>query len=120
MKPKRRVRQQPEESRALLLDATERLMVAEGYAAVNTRRVAAMVGVTAPLVHYYFATTEALLVAAYLRAAARADAREQQALASERPLHALWKFYSDSRKMALGQEFMALANHRKKIRAKIA
>jgi AcrR family transcriptional regulator len=120
MKSKRRTRQQPAVSRGLLLDATEKLMVAEGYAAVNTRRVASMVGVTAPLVHYYFETTERLLVAAYRRAVERADARCQQALASDRPLHALWSFYSDSGRMALGVEFMAMANHRKVIRVEIA
>jgi TetR/AcrR family transcriptional regulator of autoinduction and epiphytic fitness len=106
-------------SRARLLDATERLMVLEGYASVTTRRVASMVGLTAALVHYYYPTTEDLLVATYKRAVERHDERVRQALESERPLHALWSFYSDPKRMALGVEFMAMANHRKVIRAEI-
>ena len=106
-------------SRGLILDATERIMVLEGYAAVTTRRVASIVGQTAALVHYYYPTTEDLLVATYRRAVERHDERVRQALGSDRPLHALWNFYSDQKRMALGVEFMAMANHRKVIRAEI-
>lgn len=94
-------------------------MVSEGYAAVTTRRVASLIGLTAALVHYYYATTEDLLVATYRRAAERHDERVRQALAAEQPLHALWDYFSDQNRMALGVEFMALANHRKVIRAEI-
>ena len=38
-------------------------MIDEGYAAVSTRRVAAKAGLTPPLVHYYFPTTDDLLLA---------------------------------------------------------
>ena len=106
-------------SRKLILDATERLMVSEGYASVTTRRVASMIGLTAALVHYYFPTTEDLLVAAYRRAVERHDERVRLALEADRPLQALWKFYSDANRMALGVEFMAMANHRKIIRTEI-
>jgi AcrR family transcriptional regulator len=115
----KRIRQQSAVSRALLLDATERLMVLEGYASVTTRRVASMVGLTGALVHYYYPTTEDLLVATYRRAVERHDERVRQALGSDRPLHALWSFYSDPNRMSLGVEFMAMANHRKIIRAEI-
>ena len=66
MKVKRRVRHEPAVTRGVLLDATERLMVLEGYAAVTTRRVAGEVGLTAALVHYYFPKTDDLLLAACL------------------------------------------------------
>ena len=49
LKAKPRNRQEPSISRALILDATEQLMVSEGYAAVTTRRVASLVGLTAAL-----------------------------------------------------------------------
>ena len=94
-------------------------MVLEGYAAVTTRRVASRVGLTAALVHYYFPTTEDLLLAAYRRAAERYQQRIREALASRHPLHALWNVFTDRRHMALGVEFMALANHRKIIRKEI-
>jgi AcrR family transcriptional regulator len=120
MRNKTRVRQESAVSRALILDATERLMVSEGYASVTTRRVASMIGLTAALVHYYFATTDDLLVATYRRAVERYDERIRHALDSDRPLRALWNFYSDDpNRMALGVEFMAMANHRKVIRAEI-
>jgi AcrR family transcriptional regulator len=120
LRSKRRVRQEPSVTKALLLDATERLMVLEGYAAVTTRRVASKVGLTAALVHYYFPTTDDLLLAAYRRAAERYDERIRGALASRHPLHALWNVFTDRSHMALGVEFMALANHRKVVRSEIA
>lgn len=119
LKPKRRVRQEPAVTRALLLDATERLMILEGYAAVTTRRVASRVGLTAALVHYYYPTTDDLLLAAYRRSVERYDQRIREALASHRPLHALWNILTDPSHMALGVEFMALANHRKIVRREI-
>ena len=118
-KGKPRIRQESAVSRGFILDATERIMVSEGYAAVTTRRVASLIGLTAALVHYYYPTTEDLLVATYRRAVERHDERVRRALASDRPLHALWSFYSDQTRMALGVEFMAMANHRKVIRAEI-
>ena len=119
LRSKRRVRQEPAVTRALLLDATERLMVLEGYAAVTTRRVASKVGLTGALVHYYYPTTDDLLLAAYRRSVERFDQRIREAAASHRPLHALWNILTDSSHMALGVEFMALANHRKIVRMEI-
>lgn len=94
-------------------------MVLEGYAAVTTRRVASKVGLTAALVHYYYPTTDDLLIAAYRRSAERYDHRLREALASKRPLHAIWNTLTDPSQMALGAEFMALANHRKMVRKEI-
>ncbi len=94
-------------------------MVAEGYAAVTTRRVAGMVGLTPALVHYHYETTEDLLIATYRRAIGRHDQSVRDALARDRPLHALWSLVSDPSRMALGVEFMAMANHRKLIRTEI-
>jgi hypothetical protein len=46
--------------------------------------------------------------------------RQARALASAQPLWALWEFSRDPRGTALTMEFIALANHRKEIRAEIA
>jgi AcrR family transcriptional regulator len=116
LKRKAGVRLAPEVTRGHLLDATEQLMITEGYAAVTTRRVGAAVGLTAALVHYYFPTTDDLLLATYRRAGERRDVVVREALASERPLRALWDHFTNATYMALGVEFMALANHRKAIR----
>lgn len=94
-------------------------MLAEGYAAVSTRRVAKKVGPTPALVHYYFPTTDDLLVAVYRRAVERTQERFSEAVSSKRPLRALWALSTDPACTALAMEFMALANHRKIIRTEI-
>ncbi len=52
-------------TRLALLDAAERLLLAEGYAAVTSRRVAAAAGLKHQLVHYYFRTMDDLLLEVY-------------------------------------------------------
>ena len=115
-----RRRLDPEQSRAMILDATERLMRREGYAAVTTRRVAAEAGLKPPLVHYYFPTTEDLILAFYRRSADQTHQRLLEALTSDRPLRALWELNVDPERTALAAEFIALANHRKALGAEIA
>src|SRR5436190_442955 len=65
----RRPRAATEEKRRRILDATEEIMLKEGYAAVSSRSVATAVGIQAPLVHYYFATLDDLFVAVLQRLA---------------------------------------------------
>lgn len=105
---------------ALILDATENIMVAEGYASVSTRRVAAKAGIKPALVQYYFPTMDDLWLAVYRRGAECILERQAQALSSSHPLRALWALSTEPGRAALGIEFMALANHRKAIRAEIA
>ena len=45
---------------------------------------------------------------------------QQQALQSPQPLWALWRFGTDPAFTRISMEFMALANHRKEMRAEIA
>jgi AcrR family transcriptional regulator len=116
----RRVGAENSATRALILDTTEKLMVDEGYAAVTTRRVAAEAGLKAPLIHYYFPTTDDLFVAVYRRAAEQVFLRLDTALTTEQPLRALWEFVSDPSRTTLAVELMALANHRKIIRHELA
>src|SRR4029453_19429787 len=82
----RRPRKATEEKRARLLDATEEIMLKEGYAAVSSRSVATAVGINAPLVHYYFPTLDDLFVAVLRRRAGRNVMRMAEALASPEPL----------------------------------
>lgn len=101
------------DARTALLDAVERLMLSEGYAAVTSRRVAAEAGVNPGLVYYYFGPMDNLFVEVFRRSAARMLARQAEALASEQPLWALWDLISDQTNTALNLEFLALGNHRK-------
>jgi AcrR family transcriptional regulator len=95
-------------------------MLEEGYAAVTSRRVAAHAGLKPQLVHYYFRTMDDLFLAAYRRRAAQGLERLSQVIVSPQPLWALWDLSRDPRGTALTMEFVALANHRKAIRAEIA
>lgn len=94
-------------------------MVEGGYAAVTSRRVASTAGVKPQLVHYYFRTMDDLFLALFRRGAELNLARQAEAMASPRPLHALWRFSCDPAGTSLTFEFTALANHRKAIRAEI-
>lgn len=107
-------------NRNLILDMTERLMLEEGYAAVSTRRVAKDAGLKAPLVHYYFKTTDDLFLEVYHRAVTKELEKLDGATSSEDALRVIWDSYRNSERTALAVEFMALANHRKSIGAEIA
>jgi AcrR family transcriptional regulator len=106
-------------ARTALLDAAERIMLEEGYAAVTSRRVAAEAGVNPGLVYYYFGPMDTLLIEAFRRRAGRMVERQAEALASEQPLWALWDLIRDQTNTALNLEFLALGNHRKAIRSEL-
>lgn len=110
---------QEPDARTALLDATERLMLSEGYAAVTSRRVAAEAGVNPGLVYYYFGPMDELFLEVFRRSAARSLDRQAEALASEQPLWALWDLIRDQTKTALNVEFLALGNHRKVVMAEM-
>jgi AcrR family transcriptional regulator len=120
MATQRRLGAESSRTRAQLIEATELLMQEEGYVAVSARRVAARAGLKPQLVHYYFRTMDELLLAVFDRFAERFLDRQTQALASPRPLTALWELYTDSSVMVIVVEFFALANHRAAVRDKIA
>lgn len=106
-------------ARQRLIEATAKIMREEGYAAATSRRVAAEAGVKQALVYYYFPTMDDLYVEV-LRAGAEASLeRMREALTADEPLHTLWTMNSDLRLTVLNTEFMALANHRKAIRAEL-
>jgi AcrR family transcriptional regulator len=115
----RRPRPATEEKRKRILDATEEIMLKEGYAAVRSRRVANAAGIQAPLVHYYFPTIDDLFVAVLRRRAERNVARMAEALASPEPLRAWWKLASDPRGTAMFVELLAAANHRPALKAEV-
>lgn len=118
--PTRRIGAPDSQSRTRLLDAAERLLLDEGYAAVTSRRVAAEAGLKPQLVHYYFRTMDDLFAETFRR---RADAnleRFERAVAADGSLRNLWRLSADPRGAAFTTEFVALANHRKAIRAEIA
>ena len=107
-------------TRRMLLDATVAVMLEDGYAGATSRRVAARAGVKPALVHYYFPNMDELYLAVFREGAQANLDRQAEALESAQPLRAMWEEASEPRGARLLLEFMALANHRKAIRAEIA
>ncbi|OBK21903.1 TetR family transcriptional regulator [Mycobacterium asiaticum] len=116
----RRIGAPDAKNRGLLLDAAEKLMLEEGYAAVTSRRLANKAGLKPQLVHYYFRTMEELFLAVFRRRAEEGLQAQARILQSPQPLWALWRFGTDPGFTRISMEFMALANHRKEMRAEIA
>ncbi|MFT4056247.1 MAG: TetR/AcrR family transcriptional regulator [Novosphingobium sp.] len=112
----RRIGAETSATRAVIVEATNQLIRDEGYASVSTRRVAARARLKPSLVHYYFPTTDDLLVEVSRQGAAQSDRMIEEALASDDPLRALWGFFIDTSRVAMALEFMALANHRPAVR----
>jgi AcrR family transcriptional regulator len=120
MTASRRPKARDSNTRDMLVDATIRVMVEDGYAAATSRRVANEAGVKPALVHYYFPTMDELYLDVFRRGATAYLERQTRALASDRPLHAFWDTLIEPKDTRLLLEFMGLANHRKEIGAEIA
>jgi AcrR family transcriptional regulator len=103
-----------------LLDATERVLREQGYAAATSRRIATEAGVKQQLVYYYFRTMDELLLATFKRRTARARARLAQDAAEDRPIQAIWNNLTTIIDGKLTFEFIALANHHKGIYDEVA
>jgi AcrR family transcriptional regulator len=116
----RRIGAPDDKNRALLLVAAEHVMLEEGYAAVSSRRIAKQAGLKPPLVYYYFRTMDDLFLELFRRRATEGLERQAELLKSPQPLRALWEFSIAAEGTAFTMEFIALANHRKVIRAEIA
>ena len=116
MATRRRLGTESSATRAALLDAVEAVMREDGYGALTARRVAERADLKHQLVYYYFQTLDDLLVATYERHIARYLSRIEQALGSDRPLHAFWQVHANPVDATLNMEFLSLANHNEAIR----
>ena len=116
MKPERKSSEESITTREAILNATEAIMVEEGYTAVTSRRVAERAGFKSQLVHYHFGTMDDLLVAVYERSEKDFLRRHLKALSSSNPLRALWELSIHPQRTRLAQELIALSNHKTSIR----
>jgi AcrR family transcriptional regulator len=94
-----------------ILEATERLMVTEGYGAITFRSVATAAAVVPGLVQYYFPSLDELFIAVLRAATDRLIVELTEATNSEQPLRTVWAYASNPAGTALLMQFMALANH---------
>jgi AcrR family transcriptional regulator len=108
------------DTRTLLLDAAEHLLLTEGYAAVTSRRVAAEAGFKSLIVHHYFSTMDDLFLDVYRRRAEQGISRFEAAMEVHPSLRTIWRFGNDLHNAAFNIELAALANHRKALRNEMA
>ncbi|MBV8950040.1 MAG: TetR family transcriptional regulator [Actinobacteria bacterium] len=113
----RRPRAATPEKRRRLLDAAERIMLRDGYAAVTSRRVEAEAGLK---LHYHFGTLDELFIAVVRRRGESNVGRLADALASPEPLRAWWRLLSEPRGNRLLVELTAASNHRPALQAEVA
>jgi TetR/AcrR family transcriptional regulator, transcriptional repressor for nem operon len=106
------------QTRDAILDQTEQLMLDEGYAAVSYRRVAKKATVSTSVVQYYFPTIDELFIAVLRRrtGAFLDDLVDEIHAHPDRALHIIWDHNHDQHTTALHLEFLALTNHRDKVR----
>jgi AcrR family transcriptional regulator len=103
----------------VILDAAERLMLEEGWAAVTSRRVAEEAGLGSQLVHYHFGSMDELLRAVFQRQAEHGSKAHAEALESPQPLWALWRMICGAPFSKWTMEVLALANHRPQLAAEL-
>ncbi|WP_459545635.1 TetR/AcrR family transcriptional regulator [Nocardia sp. X0981] len=106
-------------NRGVLMDSAEQLMLEKGWAAVTSRRIAEHAGLKPQLVHYYFRSMDELFLELFRRRADEGLETLTRVLKSDRPLHALWKFSTDTTAARFTMEFVGLANHRSAIRTEV-
>src|SRR5713226_6989753 len=107
------------------LDAAERLLVEEGYAAITTRRLAEATGANHGLVHYYFGSMEQLFVRVLERFTERLIARQRSLYASDIPFAEKWHqamhyLVTDREYQKVWLELQALAWNRPELRSRVA
>ena len=102
-----------------MLDAAEKIMCENGYAALSSRRVAEAVGVKQRLVYYYFHTLDDLAATCFHRIARRELERLEAAARSAKPVRAFWTIATETSDPRLIAEFMALANRNAALKADV-
>lgn len=81
------------DTRAAILEAARVRLLADGHAALSTRRVADTAGVPLSQLHYHFGSKQGLLVAVLAEENRRRLERQTQMYASDRPL---WQRYEQA------------------------
>lgn len=109
-------RRPAEESRALLIEAAAEVIRTEGYAALTARHLAEKVGLKRQIIHYYFRTTEELLVNV-VRYFGDLGLTHFDQMLGEDPLRAMWEVQADS--SATTFAFLSMAGHLPLVKAEM-
>jgi len=116
----KRRRLQPEQSKALILEAAERLISDQGASALTVRGIATEAGMNPSLVRYYYETTQDLLIAFFQQLAEGHCRKIDEALKAERPLQALWNLQTKAPSGLLTMEIMSLGHRYEALREELA
>ena len=99
-----------------IMDATEKVIRDEGYAAVSSRRVAEVAAIQQSLVYYYFESMDDLLVATFQRRAERRMAVYEKDARSDKPVAAIWKDLNEGLDARMSFAFVSLASYNERVR----
>ena len=99
-----------------IMDATEKVIRDEGYAAVSSRRVAEVAAIQQSLVYYYFESMDDLLVATFQRRAEKRMAVYEKDARSDKPVAAIWKDLNEGLDARMSFAFVSLASHNERVR----
>ena len=105
---------------SLLLDAAERLILEEGYAAVTSRQLGKEAGLSPQIAYFYFRTMDDLFEALFTRLAEGLLTTLDAAAKTDEPILAMWNASCDPSQSVLMVELTSLSNHRKGLQQKIA
>lgn len=78
------------DTRHMILEATRDCVLADGYAALSTRKVAELAGVPLSQIHYHFGSKEKLVLALLEAENERLIARQAALYAGDEPLSVQW------------------------------
>ncbi|WP_037492407.1 TetR/AcrR family transcriptional regulator [Sphingobium indicum] len=115
----KRRRLQPEQSKALILEAAERLISNQGASALTVRGIATEAGMNPSLVRYYYETTQDLLIAFFQQLAEGHCRKIDEALKAEQPLQALWNLQTRAPSGLLTMEIMSLGHRYEALREQL-
>jgi len=99
-----------------IMDAAEKVIRDEGYAAVSSRRVAEVAAIQQSLVYYYFESMDDLLVATFQRRTERGMARYEKDARSDKPVAAIWRDLNEGLDARMSFAFVSLASHNERVR----
>ena len=116
MASKRRFGPRNSEISHAIMDATEKVIRDEGYAAVSSRRVAEVADIQQSLVYYYFKSMDDLLVATFQRRTERGMARYEKDACSDKPVAEIWKDLNEGVDARMSFAFVSLASHNERVR----
>jgi TetR/AcrR family transcriptional regulator len=117
MAARRRLGQEDSTTRAAILDAAAKILLAEGVSALTSRRISQRAGIKSQLVHYYFRTMDDLIVTLMQRAGDEVLRALVRVVSSDEPVQRLWELKLSSSPSELMSGLASLGKSNERLRA---